>query len=176
MRFQKQTSKSKQDEDISKLQVRDNQFEFLTFRVFNLEFLRPLLGFFLKIFQEDMSQLRRENERLKNELSHKSQICPTSLESSSIFPEWESFEFLTKKKGASGPSKIECLSYYSEKYDFSCNILYLLIIQVLTDTSLVWPQKASPIFARLFFRVRNKNKSFKTFDCLKLILRINKRS
>ena len=117
MRFQKQTSKSKQDEDISKLQVRDNQFEFLTFRVFNLEFLRPLLGFFLKIFQEDMSQLRRENERLKNELSQKSQIWATSLEPSSILPEWECFEFVTKKEGASGPSKSECLSYYCEKYD-----------------------------------------------------------
>ena len=70
------------------------------------------------IFQEVNSQLSRENERLKNEFSQKSQICATSLESSSIFPEWECFEFLTKKNGASGPSKIECLSYYSEKYDF----------------------------------------------------------
>ena len=69
------------------------------------------------LFQEVNSQLRREIECLKNELSQKSQICATSLESSSIFPEWECFEFLTKKKGASGPSKSECLSYYSEKYD-----------------------------------------------------------
>ena len=69
------------------------------------------------IFQEINSQLRRENESLKNEFSKKCQICARPLESSSIFPEWECFEFLTKKNGASGPSKIECLSYYSEMYD-----------------------------------------------------------
>ena len=68
-------------------------------------------------FQEVNSQLRRENERLKNEFSQKSQIWATSLEPSSKFPEWECFEFVTKKKGAFGPSESACLSYYSEKYD-----------------------------------------------------------
>ena len=31
------------------------------------------------------------------------------------FPDWNEFEFCTKKKGAHGPLKKECLEYYSEK-------------------------------------------------------------
>ena len=31
------------------------------------------------------------------------------------FPKWDSFEFITKKKGATGPTKFECLDYYQEK-------------------------------------------------------------
>ena len=31
------------------------------------------------------------------------------------FAKWTSFEFVTKKKGAKGPSKSECIGYYSEK-------------------------------------------------------------
>ena len=31
------------------------------------------------------------------------------------FPDWNEFEFCTKRKGACGPSKNECLEYYSEK-------------------------------------------------------------
>ena len=31
------------------------------------------------------------------------------------YPEWNEFEFITRKNGANGPSKTECLQYYSEK-------------------------------------------------------------
>ena len=31
------------------------------------------------------------------------------------YPEWDEFEFITRKKGADGPSKTECLQNYSEK-------------------------------------------------------------
>ena len=31
------------------------------------------------------------------------------------YEEWEEFEFITKKTGANGPTKSECMSYYSEK-------------------------------------------------------------
>ena len=37
---------------------------------------------------------------------------------------WKSFEFVTEKKGASGPTKTECLSYYAEKYAY----LYITLI------------------------------------------------
>ena len=30
------------------------------------------------------------------------------------WPEWDSFEFITKKKGADGPTKSECLDYYQD--------------------------------------------------------------
>ena len=28
------------------------------------------------------------------------------------WPEWDSFEFITLKKGANGPTKTDCLNYY----------------------------------------------------------------
>ena len=28
------------------------------------------------------------------------------------YPKWESFEFVTKRKGATGPTKSECFDYY----------------------------------------------------------------
>ena len=31
------------------------------------------------------------------------------------YEEWEEFELITKKNGAKGPKKSECISYYSEK-------------------------------------------------------------
>ena len=31
------------------------------------------------------------------------------------YEDWGEFEFITKKKGANGPRKSECISYYSEK-------------------------------------------------------------
>ena len=33
----------------------------------------------------------------------------------SDFPEWEIFEFITKKLGRRGPSKDECIEYYNQK-------------------------------------------------------------
>ena len=31
------------------------------------------------------------------------------------YPKWNEFKFITRKKGAYGPSKMECLEYYSKK-------------------------------------------------------------
>ena len=31
------------------------------------------------------------------------------------YPDWKKFEFITRKKGAYGPSKAECLQYYLER-------------------------------------------------------------
>ena len=33
----------------------------------------------------------------------------------SEFPDWDNFEFITKKSGRRGPSKEECIEYYSQK-------------------------------------------------------------
>ena len=65
-----------------------------------------------------------EIERLRAELARRSQISSTPLEAELIYQEWESFEFVTKKKGAAGPTKSECLSYYAEKYAY----LYIIFI------------------------------------------------
>ena len=31
------------------------------------------------------------------------------------FPDWDIFEFITKKNGRRGPSKQECIQYYNQK-------------------------------------------------------------
>ena len=79
--------------------------------------------------------MKSENERLRHELARRifsttTRISPTPLELELIFQEWESFEFVTKKKGASGPTKTECLSYYAEKYvKYYCvKVNYILYI------------------------------------------------
>ena len=46
----------------------------------------------------------------KSDLS-KSVFQTTNVE----FVEWTEFKFITKKKGADGPSKDECIQYYIEK-------------------------------------------------------------
>ena len=35
------------------------------------------------------------------------------------FPDWDIFEFITKKEGRRGPSKQECIAYYYDKYVFN---------------------------------------------------------
>ena len=64
------------------------------------------------------SSQKSEIKRLKEKLALRIQSSSTPLELGPIYEEWESFEFVTKKKGASGPTKTECLSYYAEKYDY----------------------------------------------------------
>ena len=57
------------------------------------------------------SDLKKANEILEK----KTIIMRVSRPSLVQFPDWDEFEFCTKKKGAYGPSKKECLQYYSEK-------------------------------------------------------------
>ena len=44
-----------------------------------------------------------------------SSVLPRNIQDEENFRKWTSFEFVTKKKGAKGPSKSECIGYYSEK-------------------------------------------------------------
>ena len=48
-------------------------------------------------------------------------------------PEWTAFEFITKKKGAHGPTKEECQKYYAEWYVSFYNSLFfkLILVQVV---------------------------------------------
>ena len=83
------------------------------------EFSVILKNIFQKLIaQTKYDELKSEIERLRDELARKSQISSTPLESNVISQEWESFEFVTKKKGASGPTRTECISYYAEKYAY----------------------------------------------------------
>lgn len=52
---------------------------------------------------EAISNLQRERSRAV--------LPPLQIK----YEEWEEFEFITKKKGANGPAKSECIRYYSEK-------------------------------------------------------------
>ena len=42
------------------------------------------------------------------------------------FSNWKVFEFVTKKKGASGPTKTECIGYYKEKLEILNMFLCIL--------------------------------------------------
>ena len=69
-----------------------------------------------QIANSKYDELKAEIERLRNELARRGQR--TALKTGLKYQAWESFEFVTKKKGAYGPTKAECLSYYAEKYDY----------------------------------------------------------
>ena len=45
------------------------------------------------------------------------QALRTGLENLN-FPDWDTFEFFTKKEGRRGPSKVECIGYYNDKLVF----------------------------------------------------------
>ena len=60
-----------------------------------------------------MSDLEKANKILEKKSARQS--GPVSRPFSAKFPDWNEFEFCTKKKGAFGPSKNECLEYYSKK-------------------------------------------------------------
>ena len=34
-----------------------------------------------------------------------------------LFPNWKVFEFVTKKRGAIGPTMTECIGYYQDKWE-----------------------------------------------------------
>ena len=59
-------------------------------------------------------QLEQAKTRLKNQNNSKIR-APTNIHEKQRLPKWTSFEFVTKKKGAKGPTKSECIDYYSEQ-------------------------------------------------------------
>ena len=65
--------------------------------------------------KSQISNLKKDNEKLEKKAvkameAENDQII--ELESKN-YPEWNEFEFITRKYGAYGPSKAECLQYYS---------------------------------------------------------------
>ena len=59
-------------------------------------------------FDRQRLELQAEISKLKDQLTREAHTGP--------YPDWETFLFMTEKKGASGPSKSECIDYYKEKY------------------------------------------------------------
>ena len=72
-----------------------------------------------------------EISKLKEELARKDQISLEGFESGVTYPEWEMFLFSTKKRGASGPGKAECLAYYEERF-FNFSAINLIKSNFLT--------------------------------------------
>ena len=62
--------------------------------------------------REELSLMKKRYSDLENFMRQSGFVSRQSL---AEFPDWDEFEFCTKKKGANGPSKNECLEYYSEK-------------------------------------------------------------
>lgn len=68
---------------------------------------------------EKLASLNFELEQAKTHPRNKPRKTPSALPRNvsvyKKFPNWTSFEFVTKRKGAKGPTKSECIGYYSEK-------------------------------------------------------------
>ena len=68
---------------------------------------------------EKLASSNFELEQAKTHLRNKAPKTPSALPRNvsvyKKFPNWTSFEFVTKRKGAKGPTKSECIGYYSEK-------------------------------------------------------------
>ena len=62
-----------------------------------------------------MKKMNSDLEKTIKVLKNKTVTTRVSRLSLVEFSDWDEFEFCTKKKGAHGPSKKECLEYYSEK-------------------------------------------------------------
>ena len=62
--------------------------------------------------REELSLMKKRISDLENFVRQSGSVSHQSL---AKFPDWDEFEFRTKKKGAYGPSKNECFEYYSEK-------------------------------------------------------------
>ena len=62
----------------------------------------------LSVTKERISELEKANKILENK------TVPMTVSRPSLV-DWNEFEFCTKKKGAYGPTKNECLEYYSKK-------------------------------------------------------------
>ena len=72
----------------------------------------------MKKLHEELSLTKNRNSDLEKTikvLEKKTVAMRVSRPSLADFADWDEFEFCTKKKGAHGPSKNECLEYYSKK-------------------------------------------------------------
>ena len=67
----------------------------------------------LSLMKKKMSDLKKANKIVENKSVR--QPDPVSRPFLAEFPDWNEFKFCTEKKGAYGPSKNECLKYYSKK-------------------------------------------------------------
>ena len=68
--------------------------------------------------REELSLMKKMNSDLEKTIKVlENKTVPTRVSRPSLveFPDWDEFDFCTKKYGAHGPSKNECLQYYSEK-------------------------------------------------------------
>ena len=72
----------------------------------------------------ELSLMKSKISNLENEKSNPEKIVKGVLNAgndqieeleSKKYPDWKEFEFITRKIGAYGPSKAECLQYYSGK-------------------------------------------------------------
>ena len=88
--------------------------------------IQKMISFLLKNLQtQKFSQSQNSNrdgaERLRKYL------IKTRIENLN-YPDWNIFEFITKKGGRRGPSKKECIEYYNDKLVFK---YYLYISKIM---------------------------------------------
>ena len=64
-----------------------------------------------------LSGIQISEKTIFDEIRNRVEYLIKNLQSSD-FPDWNIFEFLTKKEGHRGPSKQECIQYYNQKLVF----------------------------------------------------------
>ena len=68
----------------------------------------------LKKLQDELCSMKIQIFKLEKVAAEAGNRRLINLKSKN-YPEWNEFEFITRKNGANGPSKAECLQYYSVK-------------------------------------------------------------
>ena len=61
-----------------------------------------------------LSGIQISEKTIFDEIRNRVEYLIKNLQSSD-FPDWNIFEFITKKIGRRGPSKKECIEYYNQK-------------------------------------------------------------
>ena len=71
----------------------------------------------MKKLHEELSLTKNRNSDLEKTIKvlEKKTVAMRVSRPSLEFADWDEFEFCTKRKGAHGPSKNECLEFYSTK-------------------------------------------------------------
>ena len=68
-----------------------------------------------------LSGIPMSRRKISDEIRNMTQCLVENLKASD-FPDWDIFEFITKKSGRRGPSKKECIQYYKRKFAFDLNL------------------------------------------------------
>ena len=87
------------------------------FSIFNFSVIKYISEIFQKVHLINKSYFIKDILGLKDVENALPQLSTASINVEFVGdPDWTGFEFITKKKGAQGPTKEECEKYYTDWY------------------------------------------------------------